>query len=58
MMILALSLVAAAEDEPAAPRMLTTYQDVLDLLNHDSVQHKADNERTSVTIPTGSPQWS
>ena len=50
--ILAIPLVAIGQDEPAKPDMLKTYQDLLDLLNHDSVLHKADNEKMSATIPT------
>jgi hypothetical protein len=52
MIIVAIPLVAAGQDEPAAPILLKTYQDLLDLLNHDSVLHKADNEKMSATMPT------
>ncbi len=51
-LFVAIPLVAAGQDEPAKPAMLATYQDMLDLLNQDSVLLKADNARMSVTIPT------
>lgn len=51
-MIIAIPHVVTAQDEPAEPATLATYQDMLDLLNHDSVLLKADNARMSVTIPT------
>ena len=49
--LVAFSVVASGQDEEA-PKLLTTYHDLVDLLNQDSVSHKPNDEKRSVRIPT------
>ncbi|MEE2706860.1 MAG: YbjN domain-containing protein [Planctomycetota bacterium] len=45
--------IAAVGQEPEKePKLLTSYQDVLEVLNGDSVLHQADNKNQSIRIPT------
>jgi hypothetical protein len=53
--VVAVPFVATGQDgqEAAeAPRVLTTYQDLIDLLKRDSVKHETDNKKALVRIPT------
>jgi hypothetical protein len=45
-------IVAAGQEPAKEPKLLTKYQDVLELLNGDSVLHQADNKNQSIRIPT------